>query len=374
MFPIRPLKTGKPLAPGRSFTEPSRPTVADEPQPGSPISETSSFYEGGKESVVALNNPWPPTPPQLESPSSSNPTINEFSRSQEGLLTSAAKPGQRSDNRLIRTFSLVADRTIMHFMITLVPVEDKRGYYTFSLSFKAGGLHRSLCEPVTLKLAFDPQQLNFNVFLFPPKHSLPRKCLYSLRVWLRHQNVDQRIFADDALWVGTNPNFAAIPDAIIATAWYQAPDRQVYRCLVGRAEVTFILSWELLKETVYSLTLEYEAGGVGKALLENMVVRLDFPPRDLGCHIYTIPLDSKPVGATHRVRVWLRSPSPFNAEGDSYAAYTYQRVWSTDEFRIGGFLDFMDVDPKRVILATPVGRPPLRIRTTESFHPGGVER
>ncbi|KAF9777406.1 hypothetical protein BJ322DRAFT_658674 [Thelephora terrestris] len=105
-----------------------------------------------------------------------------------------------------------------------------------------------------------------------------------------------------------------------------------------------------------------------------MVVRLDFPPRDLGCHIYTIPLDSKPVGATHRVRVWLRSPSPFNAEGDSYAAYTYQRVWSTDEFRIGGFLDFMDVDPKRVILATPVGRPPLRIRTTESFHPGGVER
>jgi hypothetical protein len=51
----------------------------------------------------------------------------------------------------------------MHFMITVVPVEDKRGYYTFSLSFKAGGLHRSLCEPVTLKLAFDPQQLNFNV-------------------------------------------------------------------------------------------------------------------------------------------------------------------------------------------------------------------
>ena len=132
--------------------------------------------------------------------------------------------------------------------------------------------------------------------------------------------------------------------------------------------------WEALKETVYSLTLEYEAGGVGKALLENMVVRLDFPPRDLGCHIYTIPLDSKPAGATHRVRVWLRSPSPFNAEGDSYAVYTYQRIWSTDEFRVGGYLDFMDVDPKRVILATPIERPMLRIQTTEFFKPGRVER
>lgn len=147
-------------------------------------------------------------------------------------------------------------------------MEGKPGYYTFSLSFKAGGVHRSLCEPVTLKLTIDPQQLTFNVLyvspspfpvslgimeltakltfsLFPPKHSLPKKCLYSLRVWLRHQNIDQRIFADDALWVGTNPNFAAIPGASIATNWYQAPERQLYKCLVGRAEVFFILRWVL---------------------------------------------------------------------------------------------------------------------------------
>jgi hypothetical protein len=64
-----------------------------------------------------------------------------------------------------------------------------------------------------------------------------------LRVWLRNQFVDQRIFADDALWVGTDPDFAAIPDAIYAGSWYQAPDRQLYKCLVGRAEVNFILRW-----------------------------------------------------------------------------------------------------------------------------------
>jgi hypothetical protein len=53
--------------------------------------------------------------------------------------------------------------------------------------------------------------------LIPAKTQPSKKCLYSLRVWLRHQFVDQRIFADDALWVGTDPDFAAIPDAIYAT-------------------------------------------------------------------------------------------------------------------------------------------------------------
>ena len=62
-----------------------------------------------------------------------------------------------------------------------------------------------------------------------------------MRVWLRHQNVDHRIFADDALWVGTDPDFTEIPDTTLATAWHQASDRQFYKCLVGRAEVNFIL-------------------------------------------------------------------------------------------------------------------------------------
>jgi len=370
MFPNRPSRPDKqPAAPMRNH---STPPPADEPQPASPISDTSSFFEGGKESTVSINNPWPPTPPLNDSPTSSTPTVHGFWQSQDSLLPSAAKLGEKGDHRLIRTFSLTADSTVINFMITIAPVEDKLNYYTFSLSFKAGGLHRSICEPVTFKLTFDPQELSFNVFLFPPKHSLPRNCLYSLRVWLRHRNVDQRVFADDALWVGTNPNFAAIPGAIVATAWHQAPERQLYKCLVGRAEVTFILRWELLKESVYSLTLEYEAGGVGKPLLENLIVRLDFPPRELGCHIYTIPLDSKPVGATHRLRIWLRSPSPFTLDGESYRKYTYQRIWSTDEFRVGGFLNFVDIDPKSVIVAEPGERPNLRISTNEYYKLGYV--
>ena len=132
--------------------------------------------------------------------------------------------------------------------------------------------------------------------------------------------------------------------------------------------------WEQLEGSIYALALEYEAGGVGKALFENMIVRLDFPPHTLSCHIYTIPLISKPAGATHRVRIWLKTPSPFNTAEDSHRSYTYQRIWSTDEFRVGGFLDFQDIDPKRVILATPLERPPLRLRTTASPRPGPVGR
>lgn len=138
--------------------------------------------------------------------------------------------------------------------------------------------------------------------------------------------------------------------------------------------LTIWCRWEWLKETVYALTFEYEAGGVGKPLLENMIVRLDFPPHELSCSIYTIPLVSKPAGATHRLRVWLRSPAAFSLEEGSHHSYTFQRIWSTDEFRVGGYLDFMDVDPKRVILASLLERPPLRVRTTESYPAGLAER
>lgn len=137
---------------------------------------------------------------------------------------------------------------------------------------------------------------------------------------------------------------------------------------------TVWLRWERRKESVYALTFEYEAGGVGKALLENMIVRLDFPPKELSCHIYTIPLLSKPAGATHRVRVWLKSPSPFSLEEDLHPSYTYQRIWSTDDLRLGGYLDFSDIDPKRVIVAAAVERPPLRIRTKDFRRPGHIGR
>ena len=123
-----------------------------------------------------------------------------------------------------------------------------------------------------------------------------------------------------------------------------------------------------MKQSVYSLTLEYEAGGVGKALLENMIVRLDFPPGELGCHIYTIPPLSKPAGAMHRLQVWLRSP--FTIEEDLHFLCRCGGSGRPMSSELGGYLDFMDIDPRRITAATPVKRLPLRIRTTEPHRSG----
>lgn len=64
------------------------PRPADEPEPGSPASDDSSFYEGRKETKMSLNNPFPPTPPQ-GSPSSSTQSL-DFSWDQEELIASAS--------------------------------------------------------------------------------------------------------------------------------------------------------------------------------------------------------------------------------------------------------------------------------------------
>ena len=89
MFLNRNLRTNGSTRPERSQPAQSRPAAEREPEPGSPLSDNSSFYEGGKKMVMPLSNPWPPTPPQL-SPSSSTPTLDDPSWSQEELITSAS--------------------------------------------------------------------------------------------------------------------------------------------------------------------------------------------------------------------------------------------------------------------------------------------
>jgi len=54
------------------------------------------------------------------------------------------------------------------------------------------------------------------------------------------------------------------------------------------------------------------------------------------------------------LRVWLKSPSIFNSDQDPRQCYIYQRVWITDDFRVGGDLDFREID-RRVIMGEPVG-------------------
>ena len=106
---------------------------------------------------------------------------------------------------------------------------------------------------------------------------------------------------------------------------------------------------------MYSYSLEYEANGVGETLFTDCKLRLDGNPESLTFLIFTIPSQSIPVGASHKLRVWLRSLVPL-ASGDptAYAgaykdSYVYQRIWKTDTFKVGGRLDFESLGPKMVM-------------------------
>ena len=87
---------------------------------------------------------------------------------------------------------------------------------------------------------------NFFFFsMFPGKSSLsvPANCLWSLRVWLRVNGVDHRLFGEDDLWVAKDPEFNAIEDASFARLRNLDGGEQVYHGYVGKALVTFTIRY-----------------------------------------------------------------------------------------------------------------------------------
>ena len=77
--------------------------------------------------------------------------------------------------------------------------------------------------------------------MFPTKSSLPEGCLYSLRVGLHANDVDHRLFSEDSLWVGRDPDFYSIKDAMFARLRNTTPDSQMYRIVLGRELIDLII-------------------------------------------------------------------------------------------------------------------------------------
>jgi hypothetical protein len=128
---------------------------------------------------------------------------------------------------------------------------------------------------------------------------------------------------------------------------------------------------------LYKYSLEYDANGVGELLFEDFKLRLEGDPRSITflilcvsgipislspfTHINTwtastMPTQCVPAGASHKLRVWLRSLVPISSVDPttSYAlpfndSYIYQRVWKCDAFKIGSRLDFESLGPKMVM-------------------------
>ncbi|KAH7919538.1 hypothetical protein BV22DRAFT_1040794 [Leucogyrophana mollusca] len=243
------------------------------------------------------------------------------------------------------TYNLCAGSAPLQFFIVVEAEADRPNHYTFSLSMKAGHVERTLCETITMRLSIDPRRLNFSVFVFPPRSSLPAGCLYNLRVWLRTGEIDHRLFGDNDLWVGRDPDFRSIGDASFAILRNATQDMLIYQAVVGRAHVSFIIRWQLVEVGLYSLSLDYEAGGAGRILFDNYELRLDCEPQTVSFMIYSIPVSSTPAGASHRLRCWLRTPHVFPSPTSSVTSqpaesYIYQRLWKCDDFKLGAKLNF----------------------------------
>jgi len=202
----------------------------------------------------------------------------------------------------------------------------------------------------------DPRKLDFVVFIFPGKSGLPTGSLWSLRVWLRVNFVDHRLFGDDELWIAKDPDFNSIGDASFARLKNADAGEQVYNAYVGRALVTFMIRWQLISNKMYKYSMEYDANGVGDTLFEDFRLRLDGDPRAISFLIFTIPSNSIPAGASHKLRVWLRSlvPLPSSDPTTSYVlpfndSYIYQRIFKCDNFKLGARLDFDSLGNKMVM-------------------------
>lgn len=278
----------------------------------------------------------------------------------------------------VYTYNLVAGSTPIQFIISVEPVNGRpeAGDYNFHLSLKINQIERQICEPTKLRLSIDPRTLDFVVFVFPGKSSLPVGSLWSLRVWLRTQSISHRIFADDELFVGKDLDFNSIADASFARLKTANANSQIYQSYVGKAPVTFTVSWKQKSDKTYSYNIEYDAGGVGATVVQDLLLKLDCDPRRITFTIYSVPMTSTPAGASHRIRIWVRSLAPFPTEPGPVGHYTlpftdsyiYHRVWKSDGFRLGAHLDFLSLSNK-MVLGFAASSTPQTVVTVRSVPP-----
>ncbi|KAJ7770971.1 hypothetical protein DFH07DRAFT_237395 [Mycena maculata] len=309
--------------------------------------------------------------PPFNDPRSSPPLRSFTSHSQ--LRRATTQPLRLRPERYVYTYSMLAAGAPLKFLISVEPSNGRPtpGNCTFRLSLKVDGVQRPIGEPIVLRLSVDPRRLDFSVFMFPGKKNVvPAGCMFSMRVWLRVNGVDHRLFGEDELWVGKDLDFSAVTDASCARLRSATADAQVYEAVVGRARVQFIIRWQHLGERLYKYTMEYEAGGVGATLMDDLRLIVEGDPRKLAFHMYSVPMRSIPAGASHRLRVWLKTsaaPVPSDASQLPFVdSFVYQRVWKSDAFKIGARLEFEALGSRLIMgVAEGGGVPQTIVRERE---------
>src|ERR1700691_5411965 len=196
--------------------------------------------------------------------------------------------------------------------IRVEPVDPHSGQYMFTLSVKAGGLERTLCDPVVMKLFTGPHQLDFAalcvaivgkgrlaIILTKNPVSFPRKLVFRLTVYfacgsgfalVTQTTVSSRKMSFGLAKTRTSglSEMLILPSSQVAhISCFSIKDslekpwsnlslgllRQYHdekSGLLKRAP-----RWNVTDGNLYKITLEYEAGGVGRILLDDCHIRLD---------------------------------------------------------------------------------------------------
>ncbi|CAG8567289.1 3050_t:CDS:10 [Acaulospora colombiana] len=168
-------------------------------------------------------------------------------QSMEDNAAGLARVNERFEQRFMYIYNAVAGGVAVQFILTVEAAPMTSDDSVITLTFKAGGIERSLCGREYMRLTVDPRTLNFHVF-------------------------------SDAVW---------------------------------------------------GISMEYQAGGVARLVFEQSYS--------------TVPIDSSIPYSNHRLRVWIRGHDG-----------AYQRLFKSDEFRIGSQLAFEPLirGPGNVVFAT----------------------
>ena len=78
--------------------------------------------------------------------------------------------------------------------------------------------------------------------------------------------------------------------------------------------------------------------------------------------ISTVPITSTPPNASHRLRLWIRTPASSSSPASSLnslqnPSFIYQRLWKSDSFKLGSGLNF-EVLSKKFVMGVRDARGP----------------
>jgi hypothetical protein len=112
--------------------------------------------------------------------------------------------------------------------------------------------------------------------------------------------------------------------------------------------------------------MEDTAGGVRNILMDDLRLRVEGDPYRVAFLVYTVPVRSVPAGASHRLRVWLKTRRDDPSARARRLIYVYQRVRRSDAFKIGARLDFEALGP-RIGMGSPAGAPQMVVTEAVGF-------